>query len=399
MAELVLHLDGYKSFLDTDIALTQSTVLVGPNGCGKTSVLEAFRHLGSVMRGLDRAAETKRIENVVAGLRPVDWSAVKNPARPTATIELRGGDQGVAVEGGGPGRFEVAWRGVIPTGSKDLRLAYDRDRAEALQLWAEGDGGITRVEPDHALLALWTNAPRFHVVDLTLSASALGAPSRPAPATQDMGNGYAGLASVLANRLTQEPDEILALIEDLNALHIPVRKLRTRSVELEAVETENLTIDGQLVPRTVRRPSIHHVLDAEMAGGARVLGPQLSAGTLTAIATLLAVKQLHASSKVPTYVLIDELGGDLHPRAQHGLVELLRKTAALELNLRFIVTTHSPFVVDAFALDEVRIMSLDDAGITRVAKLDEHTQWPKWKDTMLPGEFWTWAGESWVKNG
>lgn len=132
-----------------------------------------------------------------------------------------------------------------------------------------------------------------------------------------------------------------------------------------------------------------------MAGGARVEGRHLSAGTLTAMAILLGARQLRAASGI-TYILIDELGSDLHPRAQHALVQELSAMIDATPHLRLLATTHSPFVMDGFALDDVRIMSLDSAGTTHVSRLAEHEHWAKWKDTMLPGEFWTWAGESWV---
>lgn len=58
-------------------------------------------------------------------------------------------------------------------------------------------------------------------------------------------------------------------------------------------------------------------------------------------------------------VLIDEIDLYLHPKWQVGLIEALRQTLP---NMQFIATTHSPILLSAFHRDEVVMLDFDDEG-------------------------------------
>ncbi len=46
--------------------------------------------------------------------------------------------------------------------------------------------------------------------------------------------------------------------------------------------------------------------------------------------------------------------------------------------------------------EEIRLTTLKDDGSVACARLDEHPEFEKWKETMAPGEFWSMVGEKWV---
>jgi AAA domain, putative AbiEii toxin, Type IV TA system/AAA ATPase domain len=58
-------------------------------------------------------------------------------------------------------------------------------------------------------------------------------------------------------------------------------------------------------------------------------------------------------------VLIDEIDLYLHPKWQVGLIQALRETLP---NMQFIATTHSPILLSAFHRDEVVMLDFDDDG-------------------------------------
>jgi hypothetical protein len=58
-------------------------------------------------------------------------------------------------------------------------------------------------------------------------------------------------------------------------------------------------------------------------------------------------------------VLIDEIDLYLHPKWQVGLIQALRETLP---NMQFIATTHSPILLSAFHRDEVVMLDFDDEG-------------------------------------
>lgn len=66
-----------------------------------------------------------------------------------------------------------------------------------------------------------------------------------------------------------------------------------------------------------------------------------------------------ALGKTHGLVLIDEFGIHLHPTLQNNTLELLQKTFP---KVQFIVTTHSPLLLNGLKKEQVHILSLDENG-------------------------------------
>ena len=95
-------------------------------------------------------------------------------------------------------------------------------------------------------------------------------------------------------------------------------------------------------------------------------------------------------------VLLDDLDRGLHPKAQKELISLLRGLLETNTDLQILATTHSPYMLDCMATNEVRMTVLRDDGATACAALASHPQFEKWKDEMAPGEMWSLFGEKWL---
>ena len=130
----------------------------------------------------------------------------------------------------------------------------------------------------------------------------------------------------------------------------------------------------------------------EMSTGAVIPADLLSEGTLLTI-SLLAV--LHRQPP-PRLVLLDDFDRALHPKAQRQLVTCVKALLARNDDLQFVCTTHSPYVLDLFEADDVRVLRADAQGHTKAKKLTEHPEWAAWKDSMKAGEFWSYVGEDWL---
>lgn len=124
----------------------------------------------------------------------------------------------------------------------------------------------------------------------------------------------------------------------------------------------------------------------------------VSEGTLLALAL---ITKLHETARIENrhrpsqVVLIDDIDRGLHPDAQVELVKLLRKLAELK-DVQIIMTTHSPFIVDALQPEEVYVFALDDSGTTRSRRLSEIPGAEKFRGMLSTGELWSAHGESWV---
>ena len=73
----------------------------------------------------------------------------------------------------------------------------------------------------------------------------------------------------------------------------------------------------------------------------------------------------------PPFIGIEEPENFLHPRLLYGLAEECR--AATEAT-QILVTTHSPFFLDALRPEEVRVLWRDGAGYTQCNTLDQNAK-------------------------
>jgi predicted ATPase len=128
-----------------------------------------------------------------------------------------------------------------------------------------------------------------------------------------------------------------------------------------------------------------------MQGAKGVPAYATSVGTLLSLGLLTIL----TSKDPPRLVLIEDLESGLHPRALQELIGQLRRIQDQNKDLQIIATSHSPYLLDSFAAEEILLTSLDDNGHGQVRCLADHPDYERWKDLMAPGEFWSSVGESW----
>jgi predicted ATPase len=117
-----------------------------------------------------------------------------------------------------------------------------------------------------------------------------------------------------------------------------------------------------------------------------------SEGTLLVLG-LLTVLHSRATTRL---ILLDDLDRGLHPIAQKNLIATLRRLLAVNPEMQLVATSHSPYLLDNLQPEEVRITALDGNGQARCARLVDHPEFEKWREQMLPGEFWSVYGERWI---
>jgi len=128
-----------------------------------------------------------------------------------------------------------------------------------------------------------------------------------------------------------------------------------------------------------------------MAGGDGI--PLERAGEGTAL-VLGLLTFLHTQST--SLLLLDDVDKALHPKAQEDLVDTLRMVMSQQPDLQILATTHSPFVLNKLAYDEVRLATVAADGRTIVGSLTDHPHYARWKDHVQPGELWTSELEGWL---
>jgi len=338
-----IHLEGVRSHRSTTLELGKLTCLVGPNGCGKSTVLEVI--------GL-YAQDGKRGDAEL-------WLR-RGAAKLEVSLELEGSEVKLQFEaaswtqskapGIGP-LFEAFWGSVEPPAKLRLR------KAQLLRLSWE----VLR-QPSYS-----------HQIP---------------PQLQPNG---ALLASVVTYLLTTEPARFEALLAQLKAVVPTVERIRSRPARVVETETTVLQLNDQKVPVEQRREVIGQELVFDFKGAAGVSAAAVSEGTLRSLAILTALAELPRGG----IVLLDDIEQGLHPGAQVAFMAMLKKLVE-ENDLQILFTTHSPYVVDQLEPEQVWVFGLDGEGATVARRLSEHPDATRALEVLTTGEFWSAEGESWV---
>lgn len=374
-----LHVKNYRILADVEVDLRPLTVLVGPNGCGKTTLLDAIQFFASltfVAREEDRRTDGRlgaRIEQFgPVGRRFLDGSYAV-PIQLEGTIGHAGHEQTLTVQ-------------ILET----------RPNPGAVLSLQDGESRITVELPSEnpsvaGEFFSHLAAPTF-AIRLNLDAAKIAAPSYSLddfPVLQADGS---GLASVLAFLASTDRGKLAAIEADLQQIVPQALRIRTPPARIEVEEVEQVRVDDSVLPRRVRRQHAGHRIEIEMAGVGAIIAPHLSVGTLTSLAMLTALHWVDG----PRLLLLDDVEQGLHPLAQARLVRRIRKLQETDPDLQVVCTSHSPYVLDDVEPEDVRVLDVDDESRVRLAPLTSAPEFQRWT-AFHAGELWSALGEGWVR--
>lgn len=366
----------FKSLHDVHLDLRPLTLVVGANGAGKSSILQ----------GLNLLLQT-------AGAPPVGRGGAGKPALVFAGANL---PERLLRRGSEP-FFELECLGE-GFGAFGLQAQVKPDEAASFTVWRGTKtermkiqyGLPTRKDEDELFEPL--HALRLEsAMYLRLNARTAAAPHYSDAEQPELEiDGY-GLPSVL-QRLQLSRDGRFEAIEAALYRVVPsVLRLRTVLHTVRRPERLRLNVDGTdgWVDQVRERRGSR--IEADVKGGGWISADLLSDGTVLTLALLTA---LH--DRAPRTLLLDDLDQALHPAAQGRLLGELRAVLSARPEVQVVATTHSPFLVDHAAVEEVRVVRLDEAGGTHCRALGEHPKWLRRSGFLKPGEFWSGVGEDWV---
>lgn len=320
-----IRLTDFKNHGDTAIRLQRLTLLVGPNGAGKTGVLRgilvATRLLSSPCGDAllpHRCDAITRRGAEGFGLSLSGNSFLHIDSAPDAaspwSITLRVEKEGADECGNLSFRSESAAEWVIKIRSRNAPLRT-----------------VAFVE---AILALGSG------VILHLDAAKLAKPSYLGSAAAKVMPDGCGLASTIPHFMTYERDRFDVREKGLIERVPSVERIRVRRIEIMASSTGE-----EATPQKILADKL--VLD--MRSGKALPASALSEGPLI----LLGLLTFPTDPEPPSLLLIDDLDRSLHPTAQAELIASLRKALEQHANLQIIATSHSPYLVDELADDEL----------------------------------------------
>lgn len=355
-----LRVENYRALKAIELKdISPITVLLGPNGSGKSTVFDVFNFLSECFQfGLrhawdrrGRARELKTREQ--NGPIVFELKYRELPGTPLITFHLavdeEGGKVFVAEEW-------LAWRRGKNSGRPFRFLSYRRGQGSAIS-GEEPDERDKRIESplrSADLIAVNTlgqfaehprvAALREFITDWYVSYLSIDdTRSQPEAGPQErLSKSGDNLPNVIQHLKEQHPDQLESIFS----------VLRRRVPRLEKVLADPMP-DGRLLLQIKDAPFDRPVLSRFA-----------SDGTLKLLAYLTV---LHAPEP-PQFVGIEEPENFLHPRL---LPQLAEECRAATKHSQLLVTTHSPFFLNAMRPEEVRILYRDEQGYTQAVRASD----------------------------
>ena len=339
-------------------ALTSLTVLIGPNGSGKSTIFDVFSFLSDCFQlGLRHACETRgRLREMrsrgSAGPIAFELKYRERPQSPLMTYHLSidEGARGPEVidewlDWGGEGedkpfRLLDFHRGVGRAVSGDAPHAITQGKDMTLrsgELLAVNTLGQLSEYPRVATLREFMSDWYISHLSVDSTRELLEARSQ-----ERLSRGGENLPNVIQYLKENHPKTLDQIYE----------AMRARIPRLERVETER-GLDGRLQL---------HVKDAPFEQP--VLSRFASEGTLK----LLSYLTLLYAPNLPSLMGIEEPENFLHPRLLTALAEECR--AASERS-QLLMTSHSPFLLNAMRAEDVRLLYRDEGGFAQLVRVSD----------------------------
>ena len=342
------RIQSFKAIGNLDITLDRLTVLVGPNACGKSSVLQAMSVLCQM-----RDTSPDQIFGDSASVHELTTRDAKVP------LLLRAEGESFAIEW----RGHQASKGARDPHNDDPRLSYDvaGDRGSVASFWDRRPGIIQQIQvlPKAELF-------RFELEYLV-------APAEVSPEPRLAASGR-GLAAVLGQLALEYPDAFQRIKQAARTVIPSIRDIRPRITRL----SEKGLLPGQ-------QPSFPaYELLFDTRSGAGIPAHAMSDGTMRVLALLTAA----LGHDAPNLILLDDIERGVHPRAMIDLVGLLQRTLDEVPDLQIVATTHSPDLLDQLEPSQIRLLWLGDDGLTQCVAMNEHPDFDTWRGIMTPGEMW-----------
>jgi predicted ATPase len=333
-----IRLQDFKGHRDTTVPLGRFTALVGPNGSGKTSVLEALR------------LQSQLVDMPISQLTVPVWPGAE-VRRQGATGPIMLKSKGHDDDTGPEWNLELAIDVLVTTTIK-LKWNQKEDTVNGLPLSA----GVPEIK------SALRSAVLYKLSAQSIAAAAYTTAPMPRVAPDGTNTSEVLVALKLGN------DEKFERIEEEMRLVVP---------NIERVRIRQSMVGGGNSKGSKVYFDFH--------GAPGVPAHHASEGTLIALAILTI---LHSPER-PGVLLLDDFDQSLHPRAQMELVRLIKRLLAEIDDLQIVATTHSPYVLDELDPSEIHAFALRADGTVASKRLSEHPEAERMKGSLTTGQLWT----------
>jgi len=354
------------------LKLTPLTVLIGNNGSGKSSLIEALElfHI-FVDQGLDEAFQDwhgiEHIRNKMAAEQTRFSTTGEQRSSKPISFKIAGhtGERSFrassVINERGKGNILFVEREEAKVGSIVARREYGRMDIHGKEQTAIGQPGEAESLLRHVSY-LGDFIRRWQFLSLWPVPMGQPSPQRRTQGRRRLAKDGSNVAEYLLNIYQHHPDVFNAIVDILKFV-LPYATDIQPAVSSELERTVYL----QLAERDFKLP-----------------GWLLSSGTLRVLALLAVLRH----PEPPPLLLIEELENGLDPRTIHLIVEEMQ--AAVESGRsQIILTTHSPYLLDLLPLSSIIVCDRSDGGEPAFNRPGDDEELAEWAKSFGPGQLYT----------
>lgn len=353
-----LKVKNYRALHDIELSgITPMTVLLGPNGSGKSTFFDVFNFLSECFQSGLRHAWDRRGRG-----KELKTRGSEGPI----SIELKYRE---------PSYNLITYKLSIDEGAKGPEVVEESLR------WRRQSYGQPFAFLDF-----------HHGTGLTISGE------EPDESAQRSETSLRSPDLIAVNTLGQlaEHPRVAALREFISDWYVSYLSVESTRLQPEAGPQERLSKSGDNLPNVIqflheqhpdkleeifsmlqqRVPRLEKVISEPMADGRLLLQikdapferPILSRFVSDGTLKMLAYLTVLFNPEISHFIGIEEPENFLHPRLLPELAELCRQASARS---QLLITSHSPFLLNAMKPEEVFVLWRDDKGFTQAKKTSD----------------------------
>ncbi|APZ91490.1 AAA family ATPase [Fuerstiella marisgermanici] len=375
-----VRITNFKAIRSAAVDLTPIHLLIGPNDSGKTSVLEA---LAAICRSVDHSApesfvgrwQGRELVNAAAEMQLVEIAI-------TAVSQQGTFDYRLEAEFSGSGR-DTRWSAAEINVDGENKSILSDNPQHTLPWYS-------RLSTQHAKRAehrpemswatlLETAISGCWYLRWTARNLALPTALNPDRRFRLEGNGF-GLPTLIDDLLNYDRDSFSALESEFIEIFPNVK-----SIALVQQQGFNSPVD-QADDTLSLQPSPGKQVVFRLKNSNRDLPASQAAEGMLYILGYLALMYLPTPPRV---LLIEEPENGIHPHRVGDIVRILRGLVARHPGTQIVLTSHSPYLVDAFQPNEVTWCHREPSGDVVLTRLDTLPEVERSLSIFSLGEIWT----------